>query len=207
MPDEKQQGTVTASSDPSSNHVIIPVLHSGEGTVHSIAVPSNTPLPEFHDALLDAGYHGNNPPYLGSDVTATNLPAPKPTREGVLENDPKFKAAAKAIYEASGRGRNPNEAGTYLDQNLDRGPVAVSDTEGHMSLVVPSDAKSTMHTHPSHFNGATASPLPSGTDVNTAKKLKRNVYVVSPEGLSVVEKDGKVTNVYNGPDWMNRNNK
>lgn len=85
--------------------------------------------------------------------------------------------------------------------------VAVSNIEGKMSLQVPSDAKSTLHTHPSHFNGATASPLPSVTDIDTAKKLNRNVYVVSPEGLSVVEGDGKVTNIYNDSGWMNRDNK
>jgi hypothetical protein len=188
-------------------HVVVPVYHAGDNEVHSVAVPANTSLPEFHDALLDAGYHGSAPPYLGAGVDASGRPKAGPSKAGVLENSEKFKAAAKAIYEASGRGRNPNEAGTYLDQNLDRGPIAVSNTEGKMSLTVPADATSTLHTHPSHFNGATASPLPSGTDVDTAKKLKRSVYVVSPEGLSVVEGDGKVTNIYNDSGWLDRNNK
>ncbi len=202
MPDENEK-----KYDSGVGHVVVPVLHGPSGEVHDVAVPASTPLPELHDALLDAGYHGSNPPYLGADVDVHGRPKQGPSREGVLENDPKFKAAAKAIYEASGRGRNPNEAGTYLDSNLDRGPVAVSNTEGRMSLVIPSDAKETLHTHPAHFNGATASPLPSGKDIETAKKLKRSVYVVSPEGLAVVEGDGKVTSIYNTKDWMDRNNK
>jgi hypothetical protein len=43
--------------------------------------------------------------------------------------------------------------------------------------------------------------------VDIAKKLKRNVYVVSPEGLSVVEGDGKETNIYNDSGWMSGDNK
>jgi hypothetical protein len=190
-----------------AKHVIVPVYHSGDDAIHNIAVPAETPLPELHDALVTAGYHSGWAPYQGASVDSFGRPKAGPSKAGVVENTEKFKAAARAIYEASGRGRNPNEAGTYLDANLDRGPVAVSNTEGHMTLSVPADAKSTLHTHPSHFNGATASPLPSGTDVDTAKKLKRSVYVVSPEGLSVVEGDGKVTNIYNDSGWMNRDNK
>ncbi len=48
---------------------------------------------------------------------------------------------------------------------------------------------------------------PSETDIATAKKLGRSVYVVSKSGLQVVEKDGKVTNVYANPDWISRDNK
>lgn len=187
--------------------VVIPVYHSGDDAIHNIAVPAETPLPELHDALVTAGYHSGWAPYQGASVDSFGHPKAGPSKAGVLENDPKFKAAARAIYDASGRGRNPNEAGTYVDANLDRGPIAVSNTEGKMSLTVPPDAKSTLHTHPLHFNGATASPLPSGTDVDTAKKLKRSVYVVSPEGLSVVEGDGKVTNIYNDSGWIQRDNK
>jgi hypothetical protein len=190
-----------------AKHVIVPVYHSGDDAIHNIAVPAETPLPELHDALVAGGYHSGWAPYQGANVDSFGRPKAGPSKAGVVENSEKFKAAAKAIYEASGRGRNPNEAGTYIDANLDRGPVAVSNTEGKMSLTVPSDATSTLHTHPSHFNGATASPLPSGTDVDTAKKLKRSVYVVSPEGLSVVEGDGKVTNIYNNPDWMSHDNR
>ena len=48
---------------------------------------------------------------------------------------------------------------------------------------------------------------PSDTDISTAKKIGRSVYVVSRSGLQVVEKDGKVTNIYSNPDWMNRDNR
>jgi hypothetical protein len=48
---------------------------------------------------------------------------------------------------------------------------------------------------------------PSGVGIETAKKIGRSVYVVSKSGLQVVEKDGKVTNVYSNPDWMSRDNR
>jgi hypothetical protein len=192
-----------------SGHVILPVLHSGSGEVHNVAVPENTPMPELHDALLDSGYHSNWAPYRDPKVDPiTGRPRPNygPTKEGVLENSPEFKSSAKAVFEKSGSGRNPNEAGTYLE-GAERGPISVSDTEGRMALSVPTSATATIHTHPAHFNGAKSSPLPSPKDVETARKLKRPVYVVSPEGLSVVEGDGKITSIYSAKEWMERNNK
>jgi hypothetical protein len=198
-------------------HVIVPVIHRGEDSVHSVAVPADTPLPDFHDALLESGYHGEGSvkppqwaptPYSTGDFrTGKPRPGYGPTKEGVLENSPEFKAVGKAVFAASNYGRNSNEAGTYIDQNGERGPIVVSNEDGKMSMQVPKDAGSTIHSHPAHFQGATASPLPSQKDIETAKKLGKSVYVVSPEGLSVVEKDGKVTNIYNSKDWLDRNNR
>jgi hypothetical protein len=37
--------------------------------------------------------------------------------------------------------------------------------------------------------------------------MAKGVTPVSESGLQVVEKDGKVTNFYSNPDWMNRENK
>jgi hypothetical protein len=48
---------------------------------------------------------------------------------------------------------------------------------------------------------------PSDTDIKITKKIGRSVYLVSKSGLQVVEKDGKVTNVYSNPDWMARENR
>lgn len=190
-----------------SGHVVLPVLHSGSGEVHNIAVPENTDLGELHDALLDRGYHFNNPPYLGANVDAHGRPKAGPSREGVSENSPEFKKAAADVWKAAGEGRNSNESGTYLDQNNERGPIATSNTEGKMSLVVPKEAQSTIHSHPNHAGSSMMGGQPSETDIATAKKLGRSVYVVSKSGLQVAEKDGKVTNVYSNPDWISRDNK
>jgi hypothetical protein len=192
--------------DSGTGHVVLPILHSGSGEVHDIAIPANTDPGELHDALLNGNYHGPSP-YLGPNVDALGHPKKGPSRSGVLENSPEFKKAASAVWEAAGRGRNTSESGTYLDQDLERGPIVSSNTEGKMSLVVPKDAQSTLHTHPDHFNGTQAGGQPSDVDIATAKKLGKSVYVVSKSGLQVVEKDGKVTNVFNNPDWTTRDNK
>jgi hypothetical protein len=140
-------------------------------------------------------------------ISGTPRPNYGPTKEGVLENSPEFKKTASAVWEAAARGKNATESGTYLDPNLERGPISTSNTEGKMSLVVPKDAQSTIHSHPNHAGSSMMGGQPSDTDIQTAKKLGKSVYVVSKSGLQVVEKDGKVTNVYSNPDWMSRDNK
>jgi len=212
-----------ANDDKNTDHVVLPV-HAGDGEIHHISFPASTPLPVAHKALVDAGYADIMPnaepagisrdwaPYMDPKVDpVSGDPRPNygPTREGVLENSPKFKAAAKAIWDKAGRGRDSNEAGTTIDQNLDRGPIVVGDQEGHMSMVVGPEAISQLHTHPNHLKGQQAGGQPSDTDIDTAvHKLHRNVYVVSKSGLQMADgKDGKVTVVYTNPDWMDRDNK
>jgi len=185
---------------------VIPVLHPS-GDVHNIAVPVDTPLSDFHDALVGHGYGDGWAPYQGANVDSFGNPKAGPSKEGVLENDPKFKAAAQAIWDKVGEGRDSNEAGTTIDQNVERGPIVVGDQEGHMSMVVGPEAVAQLHTHPNHFKGQAAGGQPSGTDIDTAKKIGRNVYVVSKSGLQMVDKYGKVTVVYTNPDWMRRDNK
>jgi hypothetical protein len=192
-------------------HVVLPVLHPS-GETHNIAFPENMALPEMHDVLLDHGYSHpafHNPPYLGANVDAFGRPKAGPSRFGVMENDPKFKAAAKAIYEASGRFQSSGESGTYMDENLERSPIASSNDEGHMTLKIPkTGVAATLHTHPNHFKGQLAGGQPSDTDIATAKKLNGPpVFVVSKNGLQSVDKFGKVTNVYSASDWYDRDNK
>jgi hypothetical protein len=203
----------TNETNATDEHVVLPI-HVGDSEVHHIAFPASTSLPVVHRALLE---HVEPPdlnipasheaPYLGANVDSWGRQKKGPSRSGVLENSPEFKKAASDVWEKAGRGRESTEAGTYLDQNNERGPIVASNTEGKMSLVVPKEAHSTLHTHPDHFNGTQAGGQPSGVDIDTAKKLGRSVYVVSKSGLQVVEKDGKVTNVYSNPDWMSRDNK
>jgi hypothetical protein len=43
--------------------------------------------------------------------------------------------------------------------------------------------------------------------MDAGENIGRSVYVVSESGLQVVEKEGKVTNVYSNPDWRRPDNK
>jgi hypothetical protein len=74
-------------------------------------------------------------------------------------------------------------------------------------MSVPGDAYATIHSHPNHFQGGAAGGQPSDTDINTAKKLGKTVYVVSKNGLQAVDKFGKITNVYSNSDWLTKDNK
>lgn len=184
-----------ADDDP----VVLPVLHPS-GEVHNISVPPDTPMPELHDALLDAGYHFDNPPYLGANVDAHGRPKAGPSKEGAVEYDPKFKEALSKVWDAAGYGKNSTESGTYIDQNLDRGPIVSSNAEGKMSLVVPKDAPYTIHSHPNHAADFTAGGQPSDKDIATAKSTKKYVYVVSRSGLQYVGPHGEQGVVYTNPE-------
>jgi hypothetical protein len=181
------------------DEVIVPVLHSGSGEVHDISVPHDTPLSELHDALLDKGYHSDWVPYQGASVDSQGHPKQGPTKEGSVEYDPKFKETASKVWETAERGKSSTESGTYLEANLDRGPIATSNEDGKMSLVTPKDAPYTMHTHPDHFKDGSAGGQPSGKDIETAKKLGKYVYVVSRSGLSYVGPHGEQGVVYTNP--------
>lgn len=180
-----------------SGPAVIPVAHPN-GEVHNIAVPPDTPLADLHFALSDYSW-GKNPPYLGANVDALGHPKKGPNKDGVLENTPDFKKAARAVWDAAGRGRNTNEAGVYLDENNKAAPVQVSDKDGKASLRVPTSSKMLLHSHPN-----TAGGQPSDQDIESAKKLGKTIYVVSKSGLQGVDKFGKVTAVYSNPDWMKK---
>ena len=114
----------------------------------------------------------------------------------MLENDPKFKAAAKAIWEKARKGRDQNETGNYIQPDLSSGEVQVSKQDGKATIRVPRSAIALIHTHPAWGGGQ-----PSGPDIDSAKAFGKNIYVVSKSGLQVADKYGKVTNVYNNPNW------
>lgn len=183
-----------------SGHVVLPVYHAGEGEVHNLAVPEKTALPQLHDALLDGGYHFDNPPYLGANVDGHGNPKKGPDLTGSIEHDPKFKAALQKVWETAAFGKNSTESGTYVGSDLERGPVATSNTEGRMSLSVPQDAPYTIHSHPNHAADFTAGGQPSDKDIATAKSTKKYVYVVSRSGLQYVGPHGEQGVVYTNPN-------
>ena len=68
-----------------------------------------------------------------------------------------------------------------------------------MSVAVPKDAPYTIHSHPNHAGSSTMGGQPFATDIATAKKLGKYVYVVSRTGLQTVSPAGDVAVVYTNP--------
>jgi hypothetical protein len=68
-----------------------------------------------------------------------------------------------------------------------------------VSLVVPSDANSTIHSHPNRFKSGEAGGQPSPKDIQTAKQLGKFVYVVSKSGLQYAGPHGEVGVVFTNP--------
>lgn len=160
-----------------------------------------------HKALLDHV----TPPDIRDDAWDTHLklyaapspdPVDNPSKSGVLENSPEFKQAAKAVWESSARGRNTNEAGVGLDDNLHAQPVQVSRQNNKMSIQIPAKTKILLHSHPNNMGGQ-----PSPQDADSARALGKSIYVVSKSGLQVVDKFGKTTSIYNDPSWVDKDNK
>jgi hypothetical protein len=193
-----------------SKPAIIPVRVGDE--THHIEFPANTPVEEVHRALLD---HVESAPEI-SDPNFKNKGVPysepeksgpygwkeaQPTTEGTLEHDPKFKDVASKVWQAAGYGKEAAESGTYLDQNLDRGPISSSErgVEGKMSVVVPKDAPYTIHSHPNHAGSSIMGGQPSATDIATAKKLGKYVYAVSRTGLQYAAPSGDTGVVFTDP--------
>src|ERR1700720_1951158 len=97
----------TNEPNTSNEHVVVPV-HVGDGEVQHIAFPASTPLPIVHKALMEhveppdiEAPKSNWAPYTDPKVDPiSGRPRPNygPTKEGVVENSPEFKASAKAIY-------------------------------------------------------------------------------------------------------------
>jgi hypothetical protein len=208
MPNDDRKTTAT------EDHVVLPV-HTGDGNVDHIAFPASTPLPAVHKALLDhiesgpeisdPNFKNKGQPYSDADKSGPfGWKEPQPTKEGSVEYDPKFKSAASKVWEAAAYGKNSNESGTYIDQNLERGPISSSDQEGKMSLVVPNDANSTIHSHPNRFKSGEAGGQPSPKDIQTAKQLGKTVYVVSKSGLQYATANGDTGVVYTSPSQFQK---
>jgi hypothetical protein len=93
-----------------SGHVVIPVLHP-DGGVHNIAVPTDTPIADLHDALTD---------YYLPDLAKPS----QPTADGAVENSPAFKQRAQQAWDAAVRGVRPDvESGFEVGRTGNAGPI------------------------------------------------------------------------------------
>ena len=203
MPDENDYSGAT--------HVVLPVVHPN-GEVHHVAVHEDTPLDELHESLVKSGYaadaeihkteadnnlaaaprvsgrkYATQSEYLQPDI-------PPPTKEGSVEHDPRFKDAAAQIWRTSNRGKDNDEVTLDLSKDLERGTLGVSKGKGHAKVYAPADSPYFLHTHDNAAGGQ-----PSPQDIDTAKRLKKYIYVVSKSGLQYAGPHGEVGTVYHSP--------
>jgi proteasome lid subunit RPN8/RPN11 len=173
-----------------SDHVVIPV-RSASGEIHNIAVPGDTPIPDFHEALVNAGYH--------NDLTQQA----QPTAEGAIENSPEFKKAAEQAWQGAGNGARDQEAGALIQKNGRTLQVPTSNRDSKLNLPVNMNTFGTIHTHPNSKD-----TMPSPEDIQAAKTNNMPFYVVSKGGLMMVDVDGQVYQTYkSAADVFDKNKK
>ena len=179
MPNDFYNGSTT----------VVPVLHKGEGVVHNIEVPTDLPVADLHQSLLDSGYHGTDA---------------APTEAGAEENTSKFREAAKQSWANAASGTLRKEAGFIDYKNRLQEPDQTEPSRNNeLEQRVPKSAFATVHTHSNERQ-----PDPSDADIQVAKKIGKPVYVISREGLYMVRpSDGKVMQVFQGTDWMSEKKK
>jgi len=173
-----------------SGHVVVPVYHPGEGAVHNIAFPSDETPEQIHSTLLQNEYEH------------PSFSSPQPDASGVLENDPRFKAAAGQAWNSAGNGALNMEGGFIVGRT--GGTMALPAAHGH-SLQIPEfpGSPANVHTHENYRQSD-----PSEEDKDIAKRTHRTVYVVSRNGLYDVDPSGKVTQPYtNTSDIWDKNKK
>lgn len=173
-----------------SGHVVIPVVHPS-GDVHNIAVPADTSLPDFHEALTDY-YHP-----LPDDTN-------QPTAAGAVENSEAFRQRAQQAWDKAMNGMKPNvESGFDVGKTGTVGALQTHEappgSQPKDTMQVGQDSLGALHTHPSNF-----SSRPSPADIAAAKGTRKTMWVTSKDGLYAVDPGGNVSQVYNKADWMKK---
>jgi hypothetical protein len=126
-------------------------------------VPTDLPVADLHQSLLDSGYHGTDE---------------APTEAGAEENTPKFREAAKQSWANAASGTLRKEAGFIDYKNRLQEPDQTEPSRGNkLEQRVPASAYATVHTHSNERQ-----PDPSDADIKVAKKIGTPVYVISREG-------------------------
>jgi hypothetical protein len=174
---------LSANSD-SDSHVIISVPNVGR-----VAFPAEMPPADIHAAILD---------HLDSQAPDLGQSASQPSANDVLETQDNFRKAASDAWAATRNGTKNEEAGFAINKDGSAGPVSVN--QGiHGTFQVPSSSMALFHTHP---NLSTSDPSP--TDIATAKKVGKTIYVGSREGLFAVDPSGNVTHIYKNDEWQHK---
>jgi hypothetical protein len=145
---------------------VLPVIHKreGEGVVHNIEVPTDLPVADLLQGLLDSGYHGTGE---------------APTEAGAGENTERFRAAAKQSRANAASGSLRKEAGfiDYKNRLQERDQTEPS-RNNELEQRVPKSAFATVHTHSNERQ-----PDPSDANIQVAKKIGKPLNVISRSGL------------------------
>jgi hypothetical protein len=185
------QGAIVANEnkfDSGTPHVVIDVQHPS-GETHSIGVPADEKIADFHQALLDAGY----------EHPAIPNKEKGPEKENALEFSERFKADAAKAWGSVASGLVPKEAGYNIDKFGRGGTVETHDARAgetpNVEMSVSPNAVYLLHTHPNGW-----SDKPSANDQQVARRTKRPQYVVSQSGLWVTD-GGKPVQIFSSPTW------
>lgn len=153
----------------------------------------DAPIEDFHGTLMDSGYA--HPAIQTSEK--------QPTVEDALENTDSFEKGAAAAWEAIGNGHEKAESRVNFTKYGQPGTIfkepLTFNGEGHQEQNYSPAAAYLMHTHSN-----TLKAEPSDADKEAAIKSKRTIYVVSSRGLFSVDPTGKVTQVFDNPNWMSQ---
>jgi len=193
--------------------------------IGNVAVPRDTPMADFHAAIMAHPAYAEpaaptieeseNAPVIPNDVNRSDI-----TEQGAIENQPRFKKAAKQAWDetlmdasaamfspqATGSKYGHTEAGFTVSKEgkvspVSKNSVAKDETGGSLEQHPNDDTAILLHTHPPLPN---TSQRPSPADIAIAKQLKKPILVASREGLFEIDAQGNVSQIYKDPSWMGK---
>lgn len=168
--------------------------------------------PNVASALIDAAMDRASGPSISTDQSDI----PPITAAGAIENQPQFRRAAKAAWDATQRASliaetDPSraqightEAGFTVDRNGNPSAVATNDepkpgSGGSLEQNIDPNTLIAVHSHPL-FMGTSQ---PSKNDVQIAERTGHPIAVISKDGLFEADAQGNVREVEKGTGWMN----
>jgi hypothetical protein len=115
-----------------------------------------------------------------------------------------FRKAAEEAWRATQNGDAPFEAGFSINNDGRPGKVqlslfSTSNAATHLVIASNASALGTLHVH-NRFGEST----PSTEDIDSAKSLRKTVFVESRTGLYSINPNGQVSHVFPEPDWFTK---
>jgi hypothetical protein len=154
----------------------------------------------FVPRTANSGMPAAAPPhcYTGHSCSGTLNPM------GFASHSLPFRKAAEVAWRATQNGDAPFEAGFSINNDGSPGKLqlslfAASHAATHLSIASDSSALGTLHVH-NRFG----EPTPSPGDIESAKLLRKTVFVESRAGLYSIDPDGNVLHVFPEEDWFSK---
>ncbi len=121
-----------------------------------------------------------------------------------LEHSTAFRKATEEAWRATHNGAAPYEAGFSIEKDGHPGKIQLSifatvNAKTHLSIHASPTALGSLHVHTKYGEAA-----PSPGDIQSAKMLRKVVYVESRNGLYRIDGDGNVCHVFDDQDWFNK---